>query len=578
MSAPGDERHPHRWGFADTRLELDGARAVRMTGSRYPLCGQPLPYLIPFVEQTLGVPLDVAAVLPEVAPAIPPPRIDPALLGALERGLPHARVTTAAEARLRRSHGQLSIGEIDRLLYGGALPRVVDVVVEPESESDVRALVAAAGAHGACLVPYGGGTNVSGALMCPPGETRTIVSIDMRRMDRVLSLDAANGCAVVEAGITGAALESALAAAGLTCGHAPDSLEFSTLGGWIATSASGMKKNRYGNIEDIVLEATLVSPSGVVETRRPARASTGMQPLSLLFGSEGNLGVITKARIAVHPLPDACEYSSVVFPAFADGVQYLKAVREAAVLPASIRLVNNREFRFGQALRPAATGLRAWMHALQRQWLVGVKGFDPAVLSACTLVMEGRRDEVARQARELRRIAARHGGIWGGAENGRGGYTLTFAIAYLRDFFSQYGIAAESFETSVPWDRVLPVCQAVEQALEGECRARGVGGTPYLSYRVTQTYHTGVCVYFTLAFSVRGLGDPGAIFQDIEHRLRQVILDAGGSLSHHHGVGKLRQRFLPQVHSAAGLDAIRAAKRALDPDNVFGIANGACGR
>jgi len=153
-------------------------------------------------------------------------------------------------------------------------------------------------------------------------------------------------------------------------------------------------------------------------------------------------------------------------------------------------------------------------------------------------------------------------------------------VAFLkaRDFFSQFGIAAESFETSAPWDRVEELCAAVEQALAAECSARGVAGTPYLSYRVTQTYHHGVCIYFTLAFSIRGLADPGAVFHEIEQSLRQVILDHGGSLSHHHGVGKIRQRFLPQVHSEAGLELTRAVKRALDPGNVFGISNGACGR
>jgi FAD/FMN-containing dehydrogenase len=181
--------------------------------------------------------------------------------------------------------------------------------------------------------------------------------------------------------------------------------------------------HRYGNIEDIVIEATLVTPAGIVETRRPAaRTSTGMQPLALLFGSEGNLGVITRALIAIHPKPEECRYGSLVFHRFADGVAFLKTVR------------------------------------------------------------------------------------------------------------------------------------------------------------VTQTYHAGVCVYFTLALYGRGPADPGAVFHDVEQALRQVVLDHGGSLSHHHGVGKIRQRFLPQVHSAAGLEAIRAAKRGVDPRNIFGIRNGACGR
>jgi alkyldihydroxyacetonephosphate synthase len=549
-----------------------------MTGSRYPLSGHSMPHLIPFVEQMLGLPFDTSVVQPESTPTVPPPILNPALMAALEQRLPPERRSTDPMVRLAHSHGQLAVGEVDRLLYGGRFARVADVVVEPVDEDEVRAVIGAAVEHGACLVPFGGGTNVSGALLCPEDERRTIVSIDMRRMRRVLSVDRANGCALVEAGITGADLEAALGVIGFTCGHTPDSIEFSTLGGWIATNASGMKKNRYGNIEDIVIEATLVTPSGIVETRRPAaRTSTGIQPMSLLFGSEGNLGVITKALIAIHPKPEECRYGSLVFRSFADGLAFLKAVRADGALPASIRLVNNREFRLGQSLRPVAHGTKAWKSALQRKWLVTVLGFDPASLAACTIVMEGRNHEVARQERALRRLARQFRAVWGGAENGRRGYSLTFAIAYLRDFFSQFGILAESFETSVPWDRIEDVCAAAEDAIASECTARGVAGRPYLSYRVTQTYHAGVCIYFTMALSGRGLADPGGAFHDIEQALRQVILDHGGSLSHHHGVGKIRQRFLPQVHSGAGLEVIRAAKRAVDPGNTFGIGNGACG-
>jgi alkyldihydroxyacetonephosphate synthase len=574
-----DARHPHRWGYADTRFELEGPRLVRMTGSRYLLCGQSMPYLIPFVEQMLGLPFDPGTRIPETPPDVPAPRLDANLRAALEHLLPPDRRSTDPLVRLGHSHGQTSVREIDRAVYGGGLPRVVDLVVEPVSEEEVQAIVAAAIAHDACLVPYGGGTNVSGALLCPEDEARTVVSMDMRRMRRVLSIDRANGCALVEAGITGAELEAALGAEGCTSGHVPDSLEFSTLGGWISTNASGMKKNRYGNIEDIVLEATLVTPSGTIEThRRRARTSTGMQPLSLLFGSEGNLGVITKALIAIHPKPEVCRYGSLVFRSFGDGVACLRALRAERVLPASIRLVNNREFRFGQALKPAAHGFKAVKDKLQRTLLTRGLGFDPSTLAACTVVMEGTRREVAEQERAIRRIAKRFRAVWGGAENGRRGYTLTFAIGYLRDFMSEYGLIGESFETSVPWDRIEEMCAAVERALAAECAARGVIGAPYLSYRVTQTYHAGVCVYFTMGFSSHGLAHPTAAFADIEHTLRQVVLDHGGSLSHHHGVGKIRQAFLPQVHSAAGLELIRAAKRAVDPGNVFGIGNGACGR
>ena len=157
-----DVRHPHRWGYADSQLELDGPRSVRMNGNRYVLSGQSMPHLIPFVEQMLGIPFDPASKIPVVAPHVPPPRLNSALMTALEHVLPADRRSTDPPIRLQHSHGQLSVREIDRVLYGGGLPRLVDLVVEPESEEEVQGIVSAAIAHGACLVPYGGGTNVSG--------------------------------------------------------------------------------------------------------------------------------------------------------------------------------------------------------------------------------------------------------------------------------------------------------------------------------------------------------------------------------------------------------------------------------
>ena len=171
----------------------------------------------------------------------------------------------------------MSVDEVYRILFLDSLERVVDLVVYPQSQQEIEELVAVAARFGACLVPYGGGTNVSGALAIPPQERRTVVSVDMRGMSRVLWIDEDNRQACVEAGISGKALEAALGAQGYTSGHDPDSVELSTLGGWIATNASGMKKNRYGNIEDIVLEATLV-------TRRQAWSRRYTSPLATRSG------------------------------------------------------------------------------------------------------------------------------------------------------------------------------------------------------------------------------------------------------------------------------------------------------
>ena len=461
------------------------------------------------------------------------------------------------------------------MLYSGPPHRLVDLVFYPESEEDVQAVIELANAHGVCLVPYGGGTNVSGALAVPKAEKRMVVSVDMRRMDRVLWMDEENGQACVEAGISGKALEAELAKAGYTSGHDPDSLEFSTLGGWIATNASGMKKNRYGNIEDIVLEATLVTPTGEMEARQVTpRNSTGVQPRSFLFGSEGNFGIISKAVLKIHPRPEAREYGALLFRSFEEGVRFLKALRQTGVLPASIRLVNNHEFRFGQALKPEPAFFKGLKEKVQKLFLLKVLRFNPLEMVASTIVMEGTLEEVARQQKTIFKLAKKYGGMSAGANNGKRGYALTFGIAYIRDFVNQLQILGETFETSVPWNRIHQICQAVSAELVSQASQLGVPGRPYLSYRVTQTYHTGVCIYFTMGFCGKNLERPDEVFHKIEHRLRQVILDNGGSLSHHHGVGKVRQSFLPQIQSEASIRVLREAKRAMDPNNIFGVRNG----
>ena len=570
------ERYAHKWGYTDTRFEFVGPSLIRVSGSRYPLAGRDLPGFIPFGEEVLGQPLqpEDMAVAKRDQP-VPEPRLNQGFSEAVEERLQEGQISRDEKDRLIHSHGQLSVGEIYKLLYGDSLSRIVDLVLYPQSEEDVSAIVELGRTHDVCLVPYGGGTNVSGALACPPREERTIVSVDMRRMARILWLDEENLQACVEAGISGKQLEKELDEKGFTAGHDPDSVELSTLGGWIATNASGMKKNKYGNIEEIVLEATMVTPTGAIETfHATPRNSVGIAPRVFLFGNEGNFGIITKAVIKVHPRPQARRYGSLVFPHFENGVRFLKELRGEGVLPASIRLVNNTEFRFGQALKPAPGAAKKIGGWLQKFMLLKILGFKPLEIAACTIVMEGSRGEVAHQKRAIFKLAKKYQGIGGGASNGQRGYMLTFAIAYIRDFFNQFHILGETFETSVPWDRIHLVCHAVQQELLQQCQEYEVYGKPYLAYRVTQTYPTGVCIYFTMGISGKGLDRPEEVYHEIEHRLRQVILDQGGSLSHHHGIGKVRQHFLAQVQSDNSIQVLRQVKKAMDPNNTFGIGNG----
>lgn len=569
----GEEESLEVWGFRGAGFELLPNGSVILRGPRYTGSEVELPDLLPWVRKTLAVQIDPTDVHESCyPPEIPGARLNPGFLREIQESLPDGAVSSDGEVRLRHGHGH-TLEEMYAIKYG-RLERVPDLVVYPETESQVASLVAAAGRHDVCLVPYGGGTNVTDALRCGIDEERTIVVVDLARMNRILWIDPVNHMACIEAGAVGRHVQARLAEFGFTMGHEPDSVEFSTLGGWIATFASGMKKNRYGNIEDLVLDLRVVTALGELAHSAPfPRESAGLDLRRWMFGSEGSLGIITSAVVKIFPLPEVQRYDAILFPEYEAGVDFLYDLTREGTPPASVRLVDNLQFQLSQTLKPRAAGVAALKRKAEKFLVTRVRGFQPDRMVACTLVYEGTRDEVQAQEALVRRLARRHGGMRAGAENGRRGYQLTFGIAYLRDFVMRHWILGESFETSVPWTRVLSLCAAVKQRLHAECARRGIPGRPFATARVTQVYQTGVCVYFYFGFYHKGLPDPVATFTELELAARDAILESGGSLSHHHGVGKLRRRFLPRIFSPAALEWSSEIKRAVDPANIFGIGN-----
>jgi alkyldihydroxyacetonephosphate synthase len=221
-------------------------------------------------------------------------------------------------------------------------------------------------------------------------------------------------------------------------------------------------------------------------------------------------------------------------------------------------------------LKPGARGWAAIRRRAERLFVTRLRGFAPKRMVACTLVFEGTRAHVAREEAGVRRLARRHGGMRGGSENGRKGYQLTFGIAYFRDFIMRHYILGESFETSVPWSQAADLCTNVKRRLTDEYIARQLPGRPFITCRITQLYQTGVAIYFYFGFHHKGLDRPAEIFAELEHAARDEILRSGGSLSHHHGIGRIRRGFLPRVFSTTSLEWSAAVKRAIDPSNTFG--------
>jgi alkyldihydroxyacetonephosphate synthase len=564
------------WGFTDTRYQVTDDGHVEITGDRYPSSGQKLPSLLPWITNLMKVDFPREQETSNYSSlTLPPSIVNDAFVAKIQSFLEDDQITFDPRQRLRNGHGHSQEDMYD--VNYGHVKRIPDIVLLPQNQSQVQSIVNAAREAKVRLVPYGGGTNVSQALSCSEQETRMIASVGMRHMNRVLWIDKVNRMAGIEAGAVGRNITATLSSYGMMLGHEPDSVEFSTLGGWIATKASGMKKNKYGNIEDIVLDIEMVTLAGAVVRvggNAPPRESVGSDLRSFIFGSEGSLGIVTSAVVKIFPLPEIQKYGSILFRSFEHGMAFMYDLTQTNQQPASVRLVDNTQFQFSIALKPPSTGIWAVKSKLEKAYVTKIRGFDPQEMVACTLVFEGNSQEVKVQEAAVYSIARKHGGMKAGADNGERGYQMTFAIAYIRDFAMSLGIMAESFETSCAWSHALDLCRRVKRRVQDEHKALKFPGEPFVTARISQVYDTGVTVYFYVAVFSGAVKDPSSAYGALEEAARDEILKCGGSLSHHHGIGELRRKFLPRVLSPGAMAYRRAILAAVDPDNVFGGAGG----
>ncbi|KAG5881483.1 hypothetical protein JTB14_026540 [Gonioctena quinquepunctata] len=442
------------WGYNDSGFCLKPeVKSIYLKGTRYPIGGVILPNFYGWAEEVLNFsetrPQKKLQDIP-TEDQYPKPNITTdALYKISSLGVPYSLKVID---RVIRGHGH-TLHEI-YALQNSKLDRIPDMVVWPACHDDVVKIVELANEENLVLIPFGGGTAVSGAVECPVDEPRPIISLDTSQMNRILWIDRENLVACCESGIVGQDLERELGKLGFTTGHEPDSYEFSSLGGWVATRASGMKKNVYGNIEDLLVQVRMVTAKGVLQKNcQVPRMSCGPDFNHIVLGSEGSLGVITEVVIKIRPLPKFRKYGSIVFPSFELGVQYMQEVARRKWQPASIRLLDNGQFKFGLILKPKSTGFDSIIEGIKKFYVTKIKGFNPDEMCVMTLLFEGEESEVKINEKKLYDLAKQFGGISAGEQNGERGYMLTFVIAYIRDFGLLYNIMSESFETSAPWDR-----------------------------------------------------------------------------------------------------------------------------
>jgi alkyldihydroxyacetonephosphate synthase len=523
-----------------------------------------MPDLGPFIQRHLDLDVDRVVDRPPAFGEllVPESALPGSLLAELERaaGAPH--VSSDALDRVVHARGK-SLRDLVRQRRGefGRLP---DVVVYPADEDEVAALLQAALDADAVVIPFGGGTSISGSLEPPQDEPRPVVSIDLRRLDRVLEIDAVSRLARVQAGVYGPDLERQLGERGWTFGHFPDSFTHSTLGGWIATRSSGMQSDRYGDISELTKAVRVVTPAGLLATRPVPASSTGPSVREMILGSEGRLGVITEATVHVRRTPPARLVLGYLFPNWGEALAAMRDIAASEAAPSVTRVSDAYETRFSFATRKDPTALDRLKSAGLSTYLRRRRGYDVEDMCLSFIGYEGTERHVAAQRRFVGRIVARHGGLCIGAGPGALYDQKKFDTPYIRDFLLDRGALADVSETSAPWSALHPLYDAVMTAAHDAFAELRVNG--YIMCHLSHSYHAGACLYFTFALKPNANAEPLDQYWRVKSAIQQAFVDNGATLSHHHAVGTEHAQWLEEDISAPGVAMVRALFDGIDPD------------
>jgi alkyldihydroxyacetonephosphate synthase len=521
------------------------------------------PALAPFIKRHLGLDVETETSRPVAFGdlRIPEPSVEPSLHAALERAVGSERVSTDPLDRVVHARGKC-LRDLVRHRRGD-LGRLPDVVVRPGDEDEAAAALRAALDADAVLIPFGGGTNISGSLEAPELETRTVISVDMSSMDRVLEIDEESRLARVQAGVLGPRLEEQLNARGWTLGHFPDSFTHSTLGGWIATRSSGMQSDKYGDVSDLTRAVRVVTPSGILATRPVPHTSTGPSVREMVLGSEGRLGIITEATVHVHRVPERRTILGYLFPSWPEALAAMREIAASEASPSVTRVSDANETRFSFATRKDPSLLDRLKSKALQTYLERRRGFDLEAMCLSFIGYEGTKDHVATQRKLVGKIVSRHGGLCVGSGPGELYDQKKFDTPYIRDYLLDRGAPGDVSETSAPWSALLTLYENVTGAAHRAFDELGVRG--YIMCHLSHSYHAGACLYFTFAFKPSGNRDVLEEYDVVKVAIQQTFVDSGATLSHHHAVGTEHAQWLEEDISEPGVAMLKALFDGVDP-------------
>lgn len=470
----------------------------------------------------------------------------------------HALISTEPEERLRHARGQ-SLPDWIALRSGriGAFPQGV---AYPATEAEVRTLLEYARMAGVKIIPFGGGTSVVGHVNPLPGDA-PVITMDLSRLNRLLDLDETSLLATFEAGVSGPEIEKQLNARGFTLGHFPQSFEFSTLGGWIVTRSSGQQSYHYGRIENMFAGGHIETPIGAMDLPVYPASAAGPDLKQVILGSEGRLGVVTRATVRVEPFPETESFYGVFFHNWEQGAAAVREIAQAGIGVSMLRLSNSLETTTTLALAGKETlvkwaerGLRAAGFGSERSLLIlGVTG-------------------TRRQARQARldalEIIRAHGGLMTGTTIGKMWEKSRFYSPYLRNSLWEAGYALDTLETAVPWVSVMATALETQSVIhEG---LANIDERVLVFAHLSHVYRDGASIYITYLY--RRAKDPEETlrrWQALKAAASRVIVSHGGTISHQHGVGLDHAAYLAEEKGPLGMQALGTVIKLFDPDDTM---------
>jgi len=475
-------------------------------------------------------------------------------LTALRQLVPETKTDT--HTRILHAYGK-SYRDLIRLRRGD-ISNPPDAVVFPATEEQIARVLHYCAQNDIVVIPFGGGTSVVGGIEAR--DERVTLSLDLAHLNRVISMDEISQTATIQAGILGPDLERELNARGFTLGHLPQSFEFSTLGGWIATRGAGLTSTGYGKIEALTQSIRVATPHGIIETRNVPASATGPSLLQLLIGSEGTLGVITSATMRIRRLPKTKDYRALLFKSFSDGVAAIRAMMQSGIVPAVVRLSDEDETRSFFAMREESAG---WKELVQRIGLrfLAARGYS---FENGALMILGFEDDP--NAKRGVAVCKAYGAFDLGHGIANAWLRDRYETPYWRDGLLDRGVMVDTLETATTWANLEQLHKALAATIRDATQA--TGSPALVMTHVSHCYRDGASLYVT--FLARMSTDQAIRqWETIKRAATECIVAKGGTLSHHHGIGYEHAAWMSREHGAIGMDALRALKRALDPKNVM---------